>query len=893
MSSNFTDKTLLDIIRGGLYEIGYKDELLLNEYNFVDIRANNNAIRQVNLAAFAQDPPSYRSACFGVVASPYNSSDSIMNYMSLGAPQILALDTENQEILRWKILAKDKPVLVERIEAEDLRTTILSHKDDWNPEKVLRAKSIGFTHEIIQLDFSDISLMPVLEELVFTKLDRVLRDAIVSSELVYKEHNRDEIDYKALFRLIFRFVAAKLLGDRNYPGNWLSSNAQEVIQSVENFYSISTEKVIYDVNVQNIAWKKIREAFSFQNLSVETLAYVYENTLVSEETRKKYGTHATSHMIAEYILQKLPLEDLPFNERYVFEPFSGHAPFLVAALGRLKYMLPSDISIEQRHDYFVKMLAGLELDAFACEVGRYSLILADYPNPNGWQIENSNFFTTPKLDSFLRKSHVVLCNPPYEKFELDSLERESATSPNKAAETLNRILAYKPTMLGFVLPRSFVDGKMYDKARRVIASIYDTVSLTALPDNIFNFSDAETVLLVAYNQFNTNKVWSSALVKKDDYEHFIYTGIPTWQEEASSKFIESQINEGSTVFWYSPLHSIWDFLASLSPLGEYVQIHRGIEYNIPLKENQQELISDIPRSGFERGLYKVTNNYEPYYINSYEYKYLNVRPEKQKGKAYLHNWEQSKVIANAVRTSRGPWSLIATIDYEGLTCYQNFHGIWTNGQLPLEVIVALLNSPIFNAYLTTHNATQHNRKETIEQFPIPKFGLSQIRLIVSLVREYISYRNIWSKESNQFQYFERKCRGILKQLDSEILAAYNLPSNLETKLINYFDGQERPGPVNSVPVKLSYSKRFYESLMRVENIAEENSSAIVEVTVLNWNPHQTVHFSASLIPHKLRGKIERNTWLSAQVNVGARDAGDLLFEDIKLVPEPDVYDRLS
>ncbi len=183
-------------------------------------------------------------------------------------------------------------------------------------------------------------------------MDKLLRDVIASCKSAYKEYHDTEPDYKALFRLIFRLVAAKLLGDRQYPGNWLNNDAQQVIKAVEAFYfqDIAPEAVLNDIQVQDIAWRHIRTAFSFRNLSVEALAYVYENTLVTPETRKEYGTHATPPQIAEYIVQSLPFEELAYDERHVFEPFSGHAPFLIAALGRLRALLPSDMDTKQRHD---------------------------------------------------------------------------------------------------------------------------------------------------------------------------------------------------------------------------------------------------------------------------------------------------------------------------------------------------------------------------------------------------------------------------------------------------------------------------------------------------------------------------------------------------------------
>jgi len=877
------------MVKSGLRDIGYQDSLLKQEYSFVDVFTDDSKIRTVNLAAFAQEPPSYRNACFGVVISPHDEPDAVMEYMALGAPQIFTLHPKTQKVCRWKFRSKEKPILMECIEPNQLEATMVANKDLWNPEKVLRAKSIGFGKANFQLDFFDAGLIPTLEKFVYAKLNKLLMDTIASSEVAYKEYGEEDLDDKALFRLIFRLIAAKLLGDRGYPGHWLSNDAQQVIQEVENFYSMSSGDVLNNANVQDVAWRKIRNAFSFQNLSVEALAYVYENTFVSTETRKSYGTHATDYAIAEYIVQNLPIKE---NDR-VFEPFAGHAPFLIAALQRLRSLLPLDISIEQRHNYFVRILAGMEVDAFACEVARYSLILADYPNPNGWLIENENVFASSKLDRYLRRAQVVLCNPPYEDFDFDDLERGlSIYSSNRAVEALDRVLSFKPKMLGFVLPRSFIDGQMYSRARRQIAELYDNVSLVALPDNAFHYSEAETVLLIAHGQRTARPIWSSAFVKKADFEEFIHTGKPTWQAKAPDSFIEQEFRSPNPIFWYTPMQLIWAALAHLPQFGEITDIHIGIQHNVPFKENKDDLVSEEPKDRFAPGLARVTDDFEPYTTHSFSY--INIDPEKiHRPNVLLLPWDQPKVITNAVRLSRGPWTIAATIDDKGLVCMQNFHGIWSLGKYPLEVIAALLNGPVANAFLTTHNTTKHNKLGTIKKIPIPNLRPSQVRLIVSLVRQYMSYREQWQAHPNHSQRFERLCKGVMGQIDAEILAAYDLAPHLEQQLLEYFDNSPKPGPVAVAQLKPSPLKKLYTSLIKVENIGEDNNSQFIEAVIINWNPHQIVRLPVSLIPDNIKEKLDRDVWLLAQVNIGAGKAEDLFFENIELAPEPSPNDRLA
>lgn len=886
-----TIKALLRTIREGLLDIGYREDLLQENYEFTDMFADEQPLRSVELGAFALEPPSYRNACLGVVVPPHRGPEAIRNYRALGAPQIFALHTDSEEIFCWKMLAHDTPVLLEKIEAAHFRNAIHAHRDEWNPETILRAKSIRFTHEPIQLDFFDLGLIPALESIVYTKLDRLLNDVIASCQSVYQEHHNEELDYRALFRLIFRLIAAKLLGDRKYPGKWLDTNAQEVIKAVEDFYfqHYSPEAVLDDVLVQDTAWRKIRTAFSFRNLSVEALAYVYENTLITEETRKALGTHATPPEIAEYIVQNLPLEELPSEDRRIFEPFCGHAPFLTAALARLRALLPPDMRTEPRHEYFRHMLSGTDIDSFACEIARNSLILADYPNPDGWNITNDDFFASGEANTFLTQAQVVLCNPPYEDFTMSQRqENASLQSANKAVEALHRILQHPPKMLGVVLPRVFINGQSYRQVKKQINELYKDITVVELPP-IFTFSEAETVLVIAHGNRPSQPTWHSAIVEKKDYQQFISTGRPTLQTSIPFNLIKS--GEESDILWHGRLQRVWDKLASFPRLGDVADIHRGIEYKLSLKENENKLVSDIPQEGFARGLRQVTNDFEPYTVSSSTY--LNMNPELMQYEAYKLPWDKPKVIANAARLSRGHWLIAGAVDNKGLVCTQRFHGIWATGSLPIEVIAALLNGPIANAFLSVSRTSRDNQVRTLRQIPIPQFGPAQIHRMVSLVREYMAYREQWRSDLANAHYFESSCRGLMGQIDEEILGAYKLPMDLEREVLAYFKGYTRPGPIPQAQLKPSHTNRLYSTLISIEGVSNLADVKMVDVIVISWNPYLVIQLPLSLFPGDLQEKLDQDVWLRARVNIGASAAEDLVFEEIELVPEPKINERFA
>lgn len=115
--------------------------------------------------------------------------------------------------------------------------------------------------------------------------------------------------------------------------------------------------------------------------------------------------------------------------------------------------------------------------------------------------------------------------------------------------------------------------------------------------------------------------------------------------------------------------------------------------------------------------------------------------------------------------------------------------------MPLEIITALLNGPVANAFVSTQRTSRDNQVRTVESVPVPKFTFEQLNTITSLVREYRSYRVQWLEQPNQAARFEPLCRQLMYQIDAEVLAAYDLSPRLEKELLDYFAGYKRPGPV--------------------------------------------------------------------------------------------------
>jgi len=787
---------VLYTVRNELNRLGYLDNLLQEDYVFDD--ASVSVIRELNipLAAFAQWPPSYRNACIGVLtANGQSGPQYVSGYRALGAPMFF--EAFHDHIVRYRVEASGQAVFLESIPARDIRKAFEANRNKWSPDAIFRAKAITPLADPVQLDFVDIGLLPALKGMIHGKLDRLLKGTLNEAISTYKNSTSgNKPDETLLFRLIFRFLAAKVFKDKRHPGNWDDPQANIIIKEIQGFYGFTEtdmQGILDEPYTQQTVWNKFRNAFNFQNLSVDDLAFIYENTLIRKEFRKRYGIHSTPQAIAELIVDRLPFELLPEDERFVVEPCAGHGVFLVAALRRLRELLPASWTDQDMHKYLKVRLTAIEVDAFAAEVCRLSLMLADYPNPDGWQIVSQDIFASDVLKNQLKTSQIVLCNPPFEDFTPDEKNYYGSRvlSVHKPYEILNRVMDNPPAMFGFVLPKSAIMGGRYNDLQDRIARAYKNIETIALPDRIFAFSDQETMLVLASDSnedTKTNVFIRTFWVGENDRRSLLETSqLP----EGVSKTINRPTYTEPISLANIPLSEIWSYLESYSHLKDIADVHRGIEWNISLKENRETLISSDPKSGFKKGLDKVPGKIEPFYAERFVY--LNMDYQYQRTSAHSLPWDRPKVIASRRRISRGHWRIVGYPDHNGLVCYQNFIGIWPKTNMNIEMISALVNSPLLNATLYLKCFGRDNSINALESIPIPSLKIVDIEKIVYLVKYYIKLRAIIKKDLDKKQTI-KECTQILMEIDSLILKAYDLPPRLERKLLEFFRGYPRPVP---------------------------------------------------------------------------------------------------
>ena len=775
----------LQTIETQLRQLGYTSEAIIRDYTFADVLSAAGEPRRVELAAFTQVPESYRSAAFGVVVE--EDEGSLIARRALGAPILFSIG--QQDVGVWRVGAQGAPRLLERVGLDALPELFARNAERWRPQSVHRAKSLGQAQTAYQLDFVDLGLLPAIEHEVEDKLDRLLRQVV--EELTTGLDSETE---EAAFRTTFRLLAAKILLDREHPAGdgWRESPVAQVLEGIETYYGLGRLaskplEVVPDLSVDT-AWRTLLQAISFRNISSDSLAFVYENTLVTKDTRKRFGTHSTPRQVAEYVVNRLDLSKFDLKTLTVFEPFTGAGAFLVATLRHMRDLLPEGLSGQDRHDFLVPRIRGAEVDAFACEVATLSLILADYPNANGWKIANEDLFGPAALAQQIGTAKVVLCNPPWEDFDTEERAEypEMATkSYSKPMAVLRTVLEAEPEGIGFVIPQGFLRQQQYSQLRQAIADRYRHVELTSLPDRVFQRAGFEAAVLIATDRRvgteDRQVQLVSTVVSDRDRADFLAAGKITAERRGSKSISAGDL-------WIGELDELWEVAERLPRLGTMADVYRGLKW-----WKQGDGLSKSPREGFAPGVFKPADSLRQFSLGNSVY--LNLSPEAAMFPGPLSRpWDQPKVLTNVARLTRGPWRMAAASDRSGLVASQGFFGIWpTSDQLPLEALTAILNGPLANAFLTERASNQHFTNELLKLLPMPKRALGRV---VESMKKYRSASAAASAEALRPAESDDVLNRLLIEVDAEVLRAYDLPPRLERRLLEFFRGHEHERRVN-------------------------------------------------------------------------------------------------
>lgn len=517
----------------------------------------------------------------------------------------------------------------------------------------------------------------------------------------------------------------------------------------------------------------------------EELARVYESTLVTPELRRTLGIHSTPPHLVEYILGRLApwIEAMDWQARRVFEPACGHGAFLVAALRRLRALLPEGVDA---HAYLREHLRGLEVDPVAREVARASLTLADPAGPGGWQLSAGDMFEGDALERHASEATILLANPPFEDFKPGEIARyRRAGTPvqhlNRAEEMLWRTLPHLPAgaVLGVIVPGGALHSSGGKQLRKLLLQELELREVTLLPDRTFAFADVETAVLIARKR---RPARSSSVryrrVREPDLEDFCNTFVARSDREIPQEAFSARAGFDLRM---PDLEAVWRRGEGWT-LGQVATVGQGFTYRRRDLPSGARTWAEERFPGAVRGYLRVGRELQIHGQPAEVWMSLQREVILRPRSGTLIG--QAQVIMNHHPVSRGPWRIKAVIDRDGHAVSGRFLVLRPRSpEIPVELLWALCNSPYANVYAYTHASKRDIDAGVMRAMPVPRCDPGSIAQVAAAVRAYLDAMAALDGSAQRRPGDEERCRRLLRAVDALVLRLYDLPAPLERELL--------------------------------------------------------------------------------------------------------------
>jgi hypothetical protein len=723
-----------------------------------------------------------------------------------------------QDTLQWWKQGAQSPEYRESVPAINVERFFEDNLGKFKPDAVYRAKTWGRFRPEYQLSFVDLGLLPLVEEQVGKSLGKLVERNVagLKSSIGWGDVTDEQGHW--LLQTVFWLVSGKILRDKRVErfADLNLNDVEEVFRRLGRHYG--TEPLAIDSKnklegLQESA-RIINQFSSLALTTTESLAYVYENTLISKETRSAFGTHRTPSFLVDYVVGNLAdwIEEIAVNERSVFEPACGHSAFLVSAMRLLTELLPTEKAVPSRRGpYLRSRMHGVDVDSFALELARLSLTLTDIPNPNGWDLEFQDMFLGDRLAVRAKKNTILLANPPFDNFTPQEQQRyrdqhSGVRFVNKSAEMLWRTLPHMPEggVFGVVLPQTVLHSDNAHDLREFLSSECELREISLFPDKVFAFSDAESAILIGRRKApgGQNDVrYRRIREREQDQFRSDYTASTT-RIVRQSRFSA----DPSLSLRLPELEEVWSAFADNPTLADVASVGKGLEYRGADLPSGSTTYSEDDFAGSHRGFVLFDRGLQLHELPKTHW--MNLAPAVIRRGGSGTTVGSPQVLLNYAPASRGPWRLKALVDRRGHPVTSNFITVRpTASACSIEVVWALLNSPVANAYAFSHLGRRHNIVGDIRKIPIPK-----MRSFEGVERAASAYLAAASSETAS-----AKLERLLLDVEAEVLRLYSLPLDLEGRVLGLFSGTKRLG----VPFKQTrYLPRELEGRIRFSDFLQ-------------------------------------------------------------------------
>jgi len=775
-----------------LEQAGYRLEDLRSGFTFTSRRDDGSlANDRADLVAFGGQPQTPRTACVSVVepAADVTIPDTVDRLRFLTAP--VAIVGAGSSVELWSVRAH-APGKLNEASRDNWPQSFRSRLADLSPDRILEAKR-GDT----QLAFVDAELGSWADRVTNDTLTKLLETLLARAfNQLAPSSSAKPAAQRAIVRLVFNLFACRVLEDLGLiaaepdPAQSLRLANDQFSENIDTQIVNSpylARSLIRDVH------SELRQRFAFATVTTDMLGHAYENALVIAKLRRERGIYYTPREITRYVLERMPIESIRQEDRYLLDPCCGSGSFLLAGFHRLTSLLPESWTPMQRHRYLRARIIGRDIDDFAREIASLSLVLVDIHNRNGWNVREGDV-TEISVGGVGRRPTIVVTNPPFKEI------KEAGTRRELAADILVKLigLAEAGGLMGIVLPQSVLDSRAGTEARMTVLQNCDVLELSTFPGGVFH-SNADSVVLLLRKRPSPSGMPKRAGVttvhelRNRDLADFRSKGVFT---RTYSVDTEEWLGEPTNRFIVSPLSETWRKLESRCVrLGGVAHIRNGLQ----LKRGDTDSVVDERRPGdvpFVDRLHVL----RPFALLTSgkirETRWLRYGENLHRARDRAI-FDAPKALVNSNRNPGSTWRLLAAAAPTGLFFSFNFHGIIPKPgtDVSIEQLIAVLNSPIANAWFDAHCRKRWVDLSTLARLPFPTFDAPAAKGIIEAVRRMEAAVLAKWRQADEGLFYDGLVETVdtadlLDELDTLVFDAYGL-SKAERREIGKLMSRDR------------------------------------------------------------------------------------------------------
>ena len=774
----------------------------------------------------------------------------------------IVIISKNRHVRVWNI-APQKITLLNDNEENIIHLYFEKNRFEFMSDNLIDAKmgyrQINIFEASGLIDFSRKATCKILSE-------EFEKGLIAAKKYLKKRKNINGQDLNNITSNTMHVISALIINSKIKPDEKVPDLFELLTDLSQTYKDYFSDKLMfkYGKGLLIEIYNDLNRSINYQSVDHELLGYFYESTLLqlsetkAETIRKEFGIYYTPRILSQEIVWSIPFESIPVDERYVLDGTCGSGSLLLSACKRLEELVSYEKTEIDRHNYLTRMIEGYDIDKFASEVARLSLLLYSLPYGNKWNIHAGDLLRINK--SKIQVPFVILGNPPYEEVRGNSQKKQ------KAAAFLDKYLEWlhDDGFIGIILPESFLQNDSSVSQREKLLNEFDIIELWMLPGQIFENNCSTIVIIAQKKKVEDEKLTKIKVLVRNKESIRSYFKQRKWDFEFFVNIQKRWKNEPKYKISVSPVEDILQkIIKGKKTIGDITQNVMGIMFPSNYNFSRMQFDGWIPYIA-------NANNFRKYVISPqmrdnvcfFDY-HMSEEEEKKikkdyKGLRLRRDYESIYAASNKilVKMSSTPGEINcinALVDEDGYYPSHSFFVLISEDKkVSNYVLCALINSKLINAYVRRECVKRTLTTNVVRSIPVPEFSDVQISKIEQC---YMSIKEACTSEDKE------KVEKIQKTIDDIIFEAFNLEQGEKEKIEKLFEVYTRDGDnLTSANVEL---KEYHNVSGEVEEIdiekmyctvylAEFGEQEIkIEKSMPGWFLRRGTEFSAKYHEGKL------------------------------------------